>query len=334
MPESKPNGFSALSLFSGGGGLDLGFDRAGFRHLASYELLPVCGQTLGANRPQWQVHAGLESGDVRKVGWAPLRDCLDVLHGGPPCQPFSVAGRRRGSGDARDMWPEFVRAVLATRPRAFVAENVPGLLDARFEGYLAQSLFEPLKAYRIASFRLNSCGFGAPQNRVRVFFAGFRDEEAFAAFRIPKDTHTYQHLVSKTPLFEALHASSPKRCLGLRESLGLPEIGFDALSPTLRSGFTGPRKTTSAVNSSASLKLWAQLQIWPHGVAASRERARLFVPENRHFRLSVQDCATIQGFPASWHFAGAVYQVLGQIGNSVSPPVAYHVARAVAQALS
>ncbi len=314
--------------------MDLGFDRAGFRHLASYELLQVGGQTLCANRPRWKVHAGQESGDVRTVDWAPLKGRVDVLHGGPPCQPFSVAGKQQGSSDERDMWPEFVRAVLATRPRAFVAENVPGLLDPKFEGYLAQSLFEPLKAFRIASFRLNACGFGVPQKRVRVFFVGFRDEKAFAAFRIPQDTHTYQHLVGKTPLFEALRAGCPKRCMGIRESLGLPQIGFDALSPTLRSGFTGPRKTTSVVNSSASLKLWSQLQIWPHGVAPSRERAHLFVPENRHFRLSVQDCATIQGFPESWHFAGAVYQVLGQVGNSVSPPVAYQVARAVAETLS
>lgn len=332
MPQLPCNGFSALSLFSGGGGLDLGFDRAGFEHQASYELLPVCGETLRANRPQWRVHAGLD-GDVRRVEWASLQDRVDVIHGGPPCQPFSVAGRQRGSGDERDMWPEFVRAVLAIRPKAFVAENVPGLLDPKFSAYLDQALLKPLKDFKIASFKLNACGFGVPQSRVRVFFVGFREQRHFNAFQMPKDSHVCQHLIGRTPLFDELRDSSLPQCLGIREALGLPNIGFDALSPTLRSGFTGPRKTTSVVNSSASLKLWAQLQIWPHGVAPSRKKAHLFVPKNKHFRLSLQDCAVIQGFPAGWQFAGAVYQVLGQIGNSVSPPVAYHVARAVAQAL-
>ena len=75
------------------------------------------------------------------------------------------------------------------------------------------------------------------------------------------------------------------------------------------------------------------MQIWPNGVQASREKASAFPAKNNHFRLSVQDVGLIQGFPESWKFAGAVYQVLGQIGNSVSPPVAYHLAVGVASAL-
>ena len=118
-----------------------------------------------------------------------------------------------------------------------------------------------------------------------------------------------------------------------RSSLGLPKQDFDVVAPTLRSGFTGPRNTTGVLNSKAALKIWNDLQIWPNGVQRTRESATAYPPENGHFRMSVADCALLQGFPDEWQFSGAVYQVLGQIGNSVCPPVAYAVARQVARAL-
>ena len=118
-----------------------------------------------------------------------------------------------------------------------------------------------------------------------------------------------------------------------RKSLGLPATGTDTVAPTLRSGFTGPRNTTGVLNSAAALKVWNAMGIWPNGVQGNRSLARAFTPENGSFRLSVADCALLQGFPESWMFSGAVYQALGQIGNSVCPPVGYVVARQVALAL-
>ena len=87
------------------------------------------------------------------------------------------------------------------------------------------------------------------------------------------------------------------------------------------------------MNSKASQKVWEKLQIWPNGVQKSREEALIFPPENGHFRLSVQDCALLQGFPEDWVFQGAAYQILGQIGNSVCPPVGYAIAKSVSSAL-
>lgn len=104
--------------------------------------------------------------------------------------------------------------------------------------------------------------------------------------------------------------------------------------PTLRSSLTGPRHTTSVLSRVSAQKIWQKLQIWPNGVASNREQARLFVPDNGHFRLSVPDCAILQGFPESWSFHGAVYKALGQIGNAVPPPMAYRVAVSIAQVLS
>jgi DNA (cytosine-5)-methyltransferase 1 len=250
---------------------------------------------------------------------------VDVIHGGPPCQPFSIAGKQKGAEDDRNMWPAFIKAIKTIRPRAFVAENVPGLLDPKFHSYVEETIERPFRgSYQIFRFTMGADGFGVPQSRKRVFFVGIRDRKKARLYRPPTPTHTIDEEL----------ALGLQRCVGAREALGLPNIGFDWIAPTLRSGFTGPRKTTGVINSKASLELWEKLQIWPHGVQPDRESASFFPPKNRHFRLSTQDCALLQGFPSSWTFVGAVYQQLGQIGNSVCPPVAYAVAASLVAALS
>lgn len=325
MPVLPPSGMRALSLFSGGGGLDLGFERAGFAHAASYEILAICGVTLLHNRPEWSVFAGPEEGDVQQVDWGKYRGRVDLIHGGPPCQPFSIAGHQRGAEDERNMWPSFIKAVLAIQPRVFVAENVPGLLNPKFKGFVKQTIEDPLRGhYRLHRFIMRAEQFGVPQIRKRVFIVGFRHAEDHARFVPPAPTH----VVRPDP------DGALSTCIGVREALGLPDIGTDGIAPTLRSGFTGPRSCTGVVNSKASLEAWARMQVWPNGVQSDRIKASLFPPENGHFRMSVQDCALLQGFPPDWEFKGAVYQQLGQIGNSVAPPVAYHVARSILDALA
>lgn len=323
MPLMSTHGLSCLSLFSGGGGLDLGFERAGYTHLVSLDILDVCGATLRVNRPSWDVRAGAVAGDVRGFRFSSFRG-VDVVHGGPPCQPFSTAGKQSGIDDPRNMWPDFVRCVKEARPRAFVAENVPGILDRKFAPFVNEHVVGPLEHdYVIFKFKLAAHDFGVPQARRRVFFVGFRLVRDAARWRQPQATHREPGSL--------LEPSLP--CNTARRSLGLPDIGYDVVSPTLRSGFTGPRKTTGVVNSKASLEIWSRLKIWPNGVQPNRGLAKAYPPENGHYRLSIDDCALLQGFPADWQISGAVYQALGQIGNSVCPPVAYVVARQVAIAL-
>ena len=323
MPQQERHGLTALSLFSGGGGLDLAFDRAGFEHVASFDILEICGATLRRSRPGWQVFSGL-GGDVGKVDFSRFSGGVDVVHGGPPCQPFSIAGKRNGGRDKRDMWPAFVSAVLRIKPAAFVAENVPGLLDPKFNQYVDEVILKPLEAdYRVVKFSLLASDFGVPQVRNRVIFVGFESRKSVQRFNVPEPTHR-----TRDDLF-----SLPIPTMGARAALGLPDIGFDCFAPTLRSGFTGPRKSTSILNSKASQLIWDRLRIWPNGVQKTREMAVAFPPENDHFRLSIQDCAILQGFPDDWHFEGAAYQILGQIGNSVCPPVGYVVAKSVSSAL-
>jgi len=331
MPAVSPHLLPSLSLFSGGGGLDLGFERAGFCHVASFDTLEAAGDTLRANRPKWEVYSGGD-GDVRTVDWRRYRGELAVLHGGPPCQPFSVAGRQRGQQDVRNMLPEFVRSVRESEPLAFVCENVPALAGPKFAEYLQEALLAPLgKRYRITTFRLSAHDFGVPQLRHRIMIVGFMHSEHAGRFTAPAPTHRADHLAPT--LQPQVTSWKLEPTMGVREAVGLPDIGSDGLAPTLRSTLTGPRHTTSILSSVSAQRAWATMEIWPNGVARSRIAAARFPTENGHHRLAVADCALLQGFPSWWHFEGAVYMSLGQIGNSVAPPMAYRLAREVAGAL-
>lgn len=166
------------SLFTGIGGFDLSFERAGFDLGWAVELDAACRRVLAARFPRLQLH-----GDVREVhvamscggqppfDWCP--NCLpavDVLVGGWPCQPFSVAGRRRGTDDARDLWPEFARLVGELRPRWVVGENVPGLLSID-EGRVWARTIADLSdlGYGVCWRVLDAQHFGVPRRRRRVF---------------------------------------------------------------------------------------------------------------------------------------------------------------------
>lgn len=319
MPQLEKNTVTTLSLFSGGGGLDLGFDRAGFSHEGSWELLPDAAATLRQARPQWAVYGG-EDGDVRDVDWTPYRGNIGVLHGGPPCQPFSNAGKQRGASDPRDMWPEFVRAVRQVRPEVFVAENVSALASATFSEYVEDNILGPLsKGYTIHKVLLQAYEYGVPQIRKRVVFIGFRTKTLAKRWVAPAPKY-------RRPTDERGQLPA---AMGARQALGLPDIGFDDASPTIRSGLSGPRHTTSILSSVSAQRRFEALQIWPNGVAATREAASHYAAKNGHFRLAVPDVALLQGFPADWEFVGATYMKLGQIGNSVAPPVGYAVASSV-----
>ena len=122
--------------------------------------------------------------------------------------------------------------------------------------------------------------------------------------------------------------------MGVRKALGLINIGFDDLAPTIRSTLTGPRHTTSILSSASANKKWGMLEIWPNGVQATRAMAKSYVADNKHFRLAIPDVALIQGFPASWKFSGATYMCLGQIGNAVPPPLAYQIGKMINETLA
>ena len=193
----------SVELFTGCGGLALGLSKAGFRSLRMSEWDKHSVANIQHNRDlglslvkNWPIHRE----DVRLVDWSAYGG-VDLVSGGPPCQPFSIGGRHRGNEDRRDMWPEAVRSVREIKPRAFLFENVRGLLRPGFADYLRwvlQSLAKPsLKqedgesreshlrrldsakhkaTYCIRLVPVNAADFGAPQKRHRVIIMGLHED--------------------------------------------------------------------------------------------------------------------------------------------------------------
>lgn len=211
----------SVELFSGCGGLALGLSKAGFHHDLMVEWNDDAVATVQHNRHrklplicEWP----LEKLDVREVTWNAYRD-LDLVAGGPPCQPFSIGGKHRGHEDSRDMWPEAIRAVREARPRAFLFENVRGLARPAFSYYLRwivaylrnpdmarkreedheqhTSRLEASvlpRSYQVIAFQVNAADYGAPQKRHRVIVTGVRSD-LVANLAPPVPTHSRERLL-------------------------------------------------------------------------------------------------------------------------------------------
>lgn len=215
---------NSLELFAGGGGLALGLHQAGFRAVAVVERDADSCVTL---RDNWVNGMGLEvnlfGDDVRKFDYAPWSGQVELVSGGPPCQPFSIGGKHQGYRDERDMFPQAVRAVRWLQPKAFIFENVRGLLRKSFTKYFnyillqlqypelarddGQSWEEHLVRlerhhtggvtrglrYRVVFQKLNAADFGVPQHRERVVIVGFR-WDIQVPWSFPKPTHSADSL--------------------------------------------------------------------------------------------------------------------------------------------
>jgi DNA (cytosine-5)-methyltransferase 1 len=197
----------SVELFAGAGGLAMGMSNAGFSHAAVIEWDHDACETFRENqrhRPQSLEEWPLYEGDVKAFDFGTLSDVM-VVSGGPPCQPFSMGGKHRGHMDRRDMFPEAVRAVRELRPKAFIFENVKGLMRETFADYfeyihlqLSHPSFTRRKTeswrehrarlekhhtsrreraeYNVVFRLLNAANFGVPQRRERVFLVGFRSD--------------------------------------------------------------------------------------------------------------------------------------------------------------
>jgi DNA (cytosine-5)-methyltransferase 1 len=210
----------SVELFSGAGGLALGLEGAGFEPVALIECNRDACATLRMNRPQWNV---LET-DIREVDFQSLGP-VDLVAGGPPCQPFSMGGKANGYDDHRDMFPQAVRAVRELQPSAFLFENVRGLLRPAFSNYVEfvklQFTYPEFPISRNVSWEVNlqrlqkhhhcaksdsglrynvtiqlanAANYGVPQHRHRVFFVGFRMDLDSKWF-FPSPTTTEEELL-------------------------------------------------------------------------------------------------------------------------------------------
>ena len=149
-----------ISLFAGIGGMDLGLERAGMTCVAQVEIDPFCQRVLEKHWPDVP-----RFGDIRDVGKHNLPSA-DLIAGGFPCQPHSVAGKRKGASDDRNLWPEFSRIIAELRPRYVLAENVPGIVTTYLDTVLSDLEGQ---GYTCTTLNLPACAFDAPHRRERIF---------------------------------------------------------------------------------------------------------------------------------------------------------------------
>lgn len=212
----------SVELFAGAGGLGIGAARAGFHAEAVIEWDRYCCDTIRQNRDRGHSSVArwpLFQGDVRDFDYGRIEGGIDLVSGGPPCQPFSICGKHGGPLDERDMFPQAVRAVRELRPRAFMLENVKGLTRSAFASYLEyvrlQLTYPEILAreledwsdhlarleryhingkrdglhYRLVIRLLNAADYGVPQKRERVFLVGFRSDLNIE-WNFPDPTHS------------------------------------------------------------------------------------------------------------------------------------------------
>jgi DNA (cytosine-5)-methyltransferase 1 len=166
------------SLFAGIGGFDLGFERAGFEIKWQVEIDDYASRVLAKHWP-----GVTRYGDIRGIDWATVEP-VDVVCGGFPCQPHSLAGKRAAGSDDRDLWPEYVRCIRAVEPRWVVAENVPGLLssdDGRFFGSILRDLAE--SGYGVEWDCIPASAVSAPHRRDRVWIVAYPYDEGLEGVR-------------------------------------------------------------------------------------------------------------------------------------------------------
>jgi DNA (cytosine-5)-methyltransferase 1 len=225
ISKTPKTGLSAVELFAGAGGLALGLARAGFKYASVIESNGPACETLRLNKENGTKHIKdwqITEADVARIGFA---DCqgVDLLSGGPPCQPFSQAGTRNGRTDLRDMFPHFIRAVREAQPKSFIVENVKGLLTTTFSmyfNYIVHQLRFPLVTrkhgekwkehrarleklytsgkhndlqYKVIFQSLQATDFGVPQHRERVFVVGVRADLGLE-YSFPLPTHSREAL--------------------------------------------------------------------------------------------------------------------------------------------
>jgi DNA (cytosine-5)-methyltransferase 1 len=304
----------SIEFCAGAGGQALGLEQAGFRHSALVEIEPEFATTLRLNRPMWDVHTA----DMNEFDGRPYRG-IDLLAGGLPCPPFSIAGKQLGENDERNLFPAALRLIDEIRPKAVMIENVRGFLSAVFEDYRIHLKSQLNKLGYTVEWRLLSASdFGVPQLRPRVIIVAIR-KDLVEAFDWPTVLPHNPPTVGETlkDLMAANHWRGASRWAAQANDIAPTIVGGSKKhgGPDL-----GPTRARQA---------WATLGVEGRTIAETApERDFVGMP-----RLTVRMVARIQGFPDSWQFQGRKTNAYRQVGNAFPPPVARAVANNVKVAL-
>ncbi len=337
-----------ISIFSGAGGLDIGLEQAGFRVIGCTDNDDACIETLETNKrnriPVTKDYAHLQDAVIVKADITQMSprellrsDCdsgeIDLLAGGPPCQSFSIGGKRRSLTDPRGMlYQDFARFAMVLKPRFILFENVRGLVTAPGpDGRPGTALKTIIDAfieagYKVRAKLLNSADYGLPQRRVRLFILGSRDG---VPPDFPKPTHV-------NPARANLHLSTGQRKPWVSLEQFMPNVKIAPEDEIIRPTAKLLEKLGNVPEGCGLKSRGKRERTRPGGhwgytqgtfVADRNKPSRTVTASNSQDwvrenngslrRLTVTECKLLQGFPEKWEFTGNTTSKYRQIGNAV-----------------
>lgn len=335
----KKRRYTVLSMFSGCGGMDLGFHKTGFEIVWANDINPDACETYSKNI------GPIIQGDIREVQIPDIKD-LDVLLAGFPCQPFSNAGKRKGVKEERGTLYKFVlKFINELHPKIVMLENVRGILSIKTErGYLIQEICEEMKnmGYKVSFKLVNASDYGVPQNRLRVIIVGISLDHPLGKFQfpapirgldlsigncikdIPENAPNHNQLLRLNPQAIALGSLVP-------EGGSWKDIPYELLPERLR-----------RIRDNMKKYRWPNFYRRYHRNEIAGTITAAFKPENagvwhpiENRVLSAREIARIQSFPDDFVFYGrSVKSIYEMIGNAVPPKLAEAFAKVFIKVLS
>lgn len=310
------------SLFSGAGGMDLGFTQAGFDIIWSNEF----DKNIWATHEKNFKNTILSKENILNIDEKTIPDCIGII-GGPPCQSFSEAGAKRGTNDPRGLlfW-EYIRVLKEKQPLFFVAENVPGLLSERHKSDLEGFI----KAFKSAGYKVSyriykASQFGVAQDRERVIFVGYR-KDLNKNFTPPEadleNTLTLKDVIDNMP--------TPLGTKNGQTQTSSPLSNHEYMTGGFSSMFMSRNRVRSWNEASFTILATAR-QIPLHPQAPKMRNIGKdkfeFIPDYEYRRLSVRECARIQGFPDDFVFVyNKIEDGYKMVGNAVPVELARRIA--------
>lgn len=323
---------NVISLFSGCGGLDLGFEKAGFTIPVANEFDKTIWETFKINHP----HTNLIEGDIRNISEDDFPKQVDGIIGGPPCQSWSEAGSLRGIDDARgQLFYDYIRILKKVKPRFFLAENVSGMLANRHNEAVKNilSMFEE-SGYDVTLTLVNAKDYGVAEERKRVFYIGFRKDLSIKfTFPTGSTEDDDEKLTLRDIIWDLQDTAVPAASKNKHnpDAVNNNEYFVGAYSPIFMSRNRVKNWDEQAFTVQASGR---QCQLHPSApkmVKVGKNDCR-FVEgkEDCYRRMTVREIARIQGFPDDFKF---VYENINDaykmIGNAVPVNLAYEIASAI-----
>lgn len=326
-----------ISLFSGCGGLDLGFERAGFEIPVANEYDKTIWETFKINHPQTR----LIEGDIRQINESDFPSDVDGIIGGPPCQSWSEAGALRGIDDARgQLFFDYIRILRKVKPKFFLAENVSGMLADRHNEAVQNiiKLFEE-SGYDVTLTLVNAKDYGVAQERKRVFYIGFRKDLGIDfKFPVGSTVDDTKKLTLRDIIWDLQETAVPSAARNHRNpnAINNNEYFTGEYSPIFMSRNRVKSWDEQAFTVQASGR---QCQLHPQApkmVKVGKNDCRFVEGQEHLYRhMTVREVARIQGFPDDFIFLyEGVNDAYKMIGNAVPVNLAYEIACEIKKVLS